>query len=550
MNPDTYDYQYWGFKVMDPMPPPAVTSTDPGFALRGTQARVKIIGTGFWHAFPVYPTAWLSRAGEADIVGTLYTMYGADSISYTFDLPPGAYSGLWDVTLKNPDGQQATKVGCFMVTGGLPAPTLASVTPDTGVLGDTVNVTLEGTGFWGTPTITVYGPDPGQGGILATNKVLLDDTTITCEFPLYANRKPGTWNVYYKNQDNQEATIPGGFTITSPAPAISDVSPASGATGMEVTIFGTAFGASRWDSCVTFGGVQATEYPSWSATQIKVKVPAGLSGPVKVKVTTDWGESNEDDFTVGTPPVVPAIATFTPAQGAAGTEVTINGTGFGAERGSSLVKFGTIKATSYTSWSDTQIVVVVPAPASRKGPLTVTTAGGISNIVYFKVKPTVNSFTPTQAVAGTVVTVNGTGFGSTRGVSYVNFGGVKATSYPSWSNTQVKVKVPSGASGAASLVLVTSGGGSVPATFKVKPNITKLTPTSGAPGTVVTINGTCFGKTRGTSCVKFGSKKATAYVSWSNTVIKVKVPSMAAGSVQVKVTTPGGTSAGKSFTVK
>lgn len=236
----------------------------------------------------------------------------------------------------------------------------------------------------------------------------------------------------------------------------------------------------------------ATNYDYCDGTSMACPMAAGLGalilsrnpsyGPAKVQslmqnTAEDRGAAGRDDYfgygrinaynTLNSFPAFPAITSFTPAQGATGTVVTISGYGFGATRGSSLVRFGTIKASEYTSWSDTRIKVKVPAPASRKCKLTVTTAGGVSNPVYFKVKPTVTNISPTQGTAGTVVTITGTGFGSTRGASYVKFGGVKAIAYPSWSNTQVKVKVPAGASGAVTLVLVTGGGGSVPISFMV-----------------------------------------------------------------------------------
>ncbi len=440
MNPDdSYEDTFWGLRIVEnPPPTPTVTSISPYYGARGTSVNISdLAGTGFWDAPTVQPTVKLRRVGEDDIGATGVGVYNdGTKITCSFPIPAEAYSGLWDVTVENPDGQHAELMGCFMVTGGLPAPTLTSITPNTGALGAYVDVTMEGTGFWGKPYVYLSGPDVGQNpfGSLA-NVVVTDGTTITCTFNLITNVKPGVYDVNVRNQDNQLATLAGAFTITSPPPAITNVSPSNGEAGTEVTLTGTAFGRYRWDSNVTFGGVPATEFPSWNITQIKVKVPAGVSGPVKVKLTTDWGESNEADFTVGTQPVVPTITTFTPTQGAAGTVVTIYGTGFGAVRGTSVVKFGTIKATAYTSWSDTQIKVKVPAPASRKCKLT----------------------------------VSGTGFGSTRGVSYVKFGKVKATLYPSWSNTQVKVKVPAGlAPGKVSLVLVTSGGGSVSRNFTVK----------------------------------------------------------------------------------
>src|SRR4029077_5643785 len=73
-----------------------------------------------------------------------------------------------------------------------------------------------------------------------------------------------------------------------------------------------------------------------------------------------------------------------------------------------------------------------------------------------------------------------------------------------------------------------SGGTSVP-------NIAMLNPTSGPAGTSVTIGGSNFGVTQGTSVVKFNGTTATP-TSWTATNIVVPVPAGAtSGSVVVTV---------------
>ncbi|NPV60202.1 MAG: hypothetical protein HPY75_11160, partial [Actinobacteria bacterium] len=245
MNPDEMyeDTLPNSFRVMDPMPLPTVTSTSPGYAQRGTEnVLIDIYGTGFWEAFPAYPTAWLSREGEPDITGTLYTFYDSTHAKYEFDLPADVYSGPWDVNVKNPDGKAGKLPGGFMITGGLPAPTLTSVNPNAGSSGATVDVTVGGTGFWGTPFICLRHANEGQGvaynPIWATDIAVQSPTSVTCKFPLYANRAPGAWNVFIRNQDNQEATLVGGFTVTAanPPPTVTGITPNSGAQGSTVSV--------------------------------------------------------------------------------------------------------------------------------------------------------------------------------------------------------------------------------------------------------------------------------------------------------------------------
>jgi len=82
------------------------------------------------------------------------------------------------------------------------------------------------------------------------------------------------------------------------------------------------------------------------------------------------------------------------------------------------------------------------------------------------------------------------------------------------------------------------------------PAITKLSPTSGKRLAKVTISGRNFGARRGTSYVRFGTKKCSAYLSWSASRIVCRVPAAAAADkVLVKVTTRLGTSKGRSFIV-
>ncbi len=83
--------------------------------------------------------------------------------------------------------------------------------------------------------------------------------------------------------------------------------------------------------------------------------------------------------------------------------------------------------------------------------------------------------------------------------------------------------------------------------FGAAPSITSLSPTYGPPGTSVTITGTGFGTTQGSSTVTFNGVAATP-TSWSSTSIVVPVPS-SASSGNVVVTVSGTPSNSVNFTV-
>ncbi len=87
-------------------------------------------------------------------------------------------------------------------------------------------------------------------------------------------------------------TIDGG----DPAPDIVSISPSSGEAGAQVIIAGRDYGEAQDTSRVFFGEVQATEYISWSDSEIRVGVPGGVEGEVMVTVTTPQGTSNPIAF--------------------------------------------------------------------------------------------------------------------------------------------------------------------------------------------------------------------------------------------------------------
>ncbi len=154
--------------------------------------------------------------------------------------------------------------------------------------------------------------------------------------------------------------------------------------------------------------------------------------------------------------------------------------------------------------------------------------------------PTISSFTPTTASAGTTVTITGTGF---TGATAVSFGGVAATSYTVVSATSITAVVGSGASGSIS---VTTGGGTASLagfTFIETPTISSFTPTTANTGTTVTITGTNFS---GATAVSFGGTAATSYFVINNTTITALVGAGASGSISV--TTSGGTGSLVGFT--
>ncbi|HEX8837413.1 MAG TPA: DUF4038 domain-containing protein [Candidatus Acidoferrum sp.] len=165
--------------------------------------------------------------------------------------------------------------------------------------------------------------------------------------------------------------------------------------------------------------------------------------------------------------------------------------------------------------------------------------------------PYISGLSVASGPVGTAVTITGTHFGATQGSSTVTFNGT-AASPTTWSDTSIAAPVPSGAT-TGSVVVTVGGVASNGSTFTVTsssstPTITSLSPTSGPVGTSVTITGTNFRATQGSSTVTFYNNQTAAVSSWSATSIVVTVPTGAATG-NVDVTVNGIASNGVTFTV-
>lgn len=88
----------------------------------------------------------------------------------------------------------------------LPAPTLSSVTPNTGTTAGGTSVALAGTGFVTGATVTF-------GGVAATSVAVASPTSITATTPA---RAAGSVNVVVTNPDGQSSTLAGGYTYGTP----------------------------------------------------------------------------------------------------------------------------------------------------------------------------------------------------------------------------------------------------------------------------------------------------------------------------------------------
>ena len=157
---------------------------------------------------------------------------------------------------------------------------------------------------------------------------------------------------------------------TGDAPFVSlEPTQKTGNVGASVGMFGQGFSSA---SVVKFGGVAATSVTLSGTTYLTAVVPAGAhTGAVTVTTGATTLKSPQ------TYKVKPKITGFTPPSGPPATLVTINGTGLIQAK---TVKFGTVKAATFTVVSDSQVTAVVPSGlAAGAVKISITTPGGTAS---------------------------------------------------------------------------------------------------------------------------------------------------------------------------
>ena len=246
-------------------------------------------------------------------------------------------------------------------------------------------------------------------------------------------------------------------------------------------------------------------------------------------------------------PPKPALSSVSPASGpeAGGNTVTLMGSGFVSP---ATVSFGGVPATAVTVTGSTTITATAPA-GTGTADVSVATALGSSTLTgayAYEPVPTVASLSPAvgPSAGGTAVTITGTGFTPDAAVQ---FGTVPASSVTVSSATSLTAVSPAGTAGTVDVTVTTAGGTSATTnadaySYADVPTITSVSPDAGSTsgGTSVDITGTGFTQD---ADVHFGSIEATGVTVIDSTSLTAFAPTSQAGTVDITVTTPGGTSA-------
>ncbi|MBE9600882.1 IPT/TIG domain-containing protein [Pedobacter sp. MC2016-24] len=230
---------------------------------------------------------------------------------------------------------------------------------------------------------------------------------------------------------------------------INSIKPLSGGKGTVVRINGTGFEEEAAGNIVYFNGKIATVTAS-AADHLLVIAPDQVNtGPLSV--TINGQKLSGPVFTVVAPPVIDVV---TPLSGPKGSEMTISGALFSAIADENKVFINGI-AIPVQSVTETRIKLIVPG-GTGNGTVKVVVNDQVTEGPQFKDQNLgVFSVSPDNGLAGTTVTIHGSGFSTNAASNKVYFNGILAPVKTATENTIV-LDAPTGLS-TGDLKIVTGG---------------------------------------------------------------------------------------------
>ena len=332
-----------------------------------TYTDLPTVGTLSPASGPLVGTSGVVLSGGNFVPGATTVIFDGQNIvpstvttsSLTFDAPSHA-AGTVQVAVSTPGGTSGNVSGGYTY---LTAPTVTTLAPTNGPVSGSSGVTLNGSGFIDGATTVNF-----DGRSITPTSV----SALSLTFDAPPAHGSGNVTVSVTTAGGTSGNVSGGFTYYS-APMATSLTPNGGpiAGGTSVNVQGTGFISGQTSVAVGGTPVASANFTVNSPTSLTFITPARAAGSATVTVTNPAGTSIGQTFTYFAAPTLTAV---NPLMGAAGSPITLTGTGFSGATG---VFFGSTPATSMTVVSNDEITAVVPAGSGLTS-VTVVNPGGTS----------------------------------------------------------------------------------------------------------------------------------------------------------------------------
>ena len=353
---------------------PTITGISPATAVAGETPTVDVFGTGFANGAEVIVQGGPS-GGSTQIVATGETFVSPTQVRCTLAIPADAYIGSYTAFVRNSGGEWVYRSNAFTVIA--PTPSDVSFFPNRGAPGETLHVTVFGSGLVkGVQVTMIGGHSPDWMEIPWTDVTWVSPTEIGCTLNIPTNAYPGSHDVSVRNPGGDWVRA-GVFDVIPPTPTVSGISPGMALPGQVMQIvYVTGTGFANGAAVRITGGTGGTTTvnasgETWvnaSAIRCSITVPLDAwPGPYAVEVQNLYGTrvSKPGAFAVVAPD--PTILGISPLSAYPGNNVSATVTGTRFTRGAEVALAGpdgsVINATDETWVSPTAIRCTLTVPA-------------------------------------------------------------------------------------------------------------------------------------------------------------------------------------------
>ena len=372
---------------------------------------------------------------------------------------------------------------------------------------------------------------------LSDNRVFLNKTqmkltnvfpnTITAIIP----KKAKSGAIKVQTRKNGSATAPNKFTVITPL-TIKGISAKKTTVGGQLVIRGSGFDPKPKNNKVRLGKLKC-KVVRVSRNEMAFEVPnKAVKGKLSIEVPDQPAVTSPGDIAVYEKP---KITKFTPTSGRSGQEISIRGDNFGNSVGSVEVRIGAVP-----------VQVVSVKSKEIKAKITSNARSGAVQLAVNGIKsdPSNKSFTvqaplkatkmdPLSVSPGGEVRIYGTGF-ATKAKDHTLHIGNKSVRATTVASDHVAFTIPNKIAGgkhSVTLDVKKLGTISIPVPLNIiqQVDISSFTPTSGPPGSSVTIYGNNFGNNSKDVRVFIG-RQAAPVRSVSSDSISISVPNNASSS--------------------
>ena len=448
---------------------PTLTSISPASGMAGTTVDVTFKGTAFVGA------PFLVKISSCVGV-TVSNITAVSSTTITARLGLPGTVATCAIGVSTAGGTSSTE--SFRIFP--PPPVITGVSPNLGIQGQIMSVTLTGTNFVSPLTVSLLDPSPLNTGI-NLSATAITATTVTVTWTISFNALPGQHRFRVNTEGG--TSNEGIFTIQASPPTLASLSPSGMGRGMSrgFSINGTGFSPPVQIDAgpdITVSDVIVTSFSTMSAT-FTTAADAEL-GDRSVTVTTTLGTSNAETFRVAPPPV---ITSFTPTRAFLGkefqppreTRIALTGTDLICGLMVVVEGGGGVEGSGACNDQNPSFSLFVTNTAPV-GPRKVTVSGpnGTANPIFIDivpVPPIIGSVTPPYGIPGAtnVITLQATQVSG--GTVSVSGGGITSTTLSSsGSSLTASLDIPlETPPGVRELTVTTSQGTSDPVPFTITP---------------------------------------------------------------------------------